>query len=194
MQSLRDWLWSGINDEILQDWLPFSLQDVQTPEPLWGTTHKGHCRPSLRDEEGQILVALDIPVRFPRRRAHGCGQECPRSILRWYLCLKQLKCARACQGGFKNLQNRSRRWQSAHFSSIIGVLAPTAVGGYDFLKPPCAPAPNAHFFLARLEGSCRVNLFFETDGPFVHLDHIQTSGNPVRIGDGCATVTGYKLP
>ena len=40
------------------------------------------------------------------------------------------------QGGFKNLQNRSRRWQSAHFSSIIGVLAPTAGGGYDFLKPP----------------------------------------------------------
>ena len=41
------------------------------------------------------------------------------------------------QGGFKNLQNRSRRrQQSAYFSSIIGVLAPTAVGGYDFLKPP----------------------------------------------------------
>jgi len=40
------------------------------------------------------------------------------------------------QGGFKNLQNRSRRRQSAHFSSIIGVLAPTAVGGYDFLNPP----------------------------------------------------------
>jgi len=39
-------------------------------------------------------------------------------------------------GGFKNLQNRSRRRQSAHFSSIIRVLAPTAVGGYDFLKPP----------------------------------------------------------
>ena len=36
------------------------------------------------------------------------------------------------QGGFKNLQNRSRRWQSAHFSSIIGALAPTAVGGYEF--------------------------------------------------------------
>jgi len=33
---------------------------------------------------------------------------------------------------------RARRRQSAHFSSIIGVLAPTAVGGYDFLKPPCS--------------------------------------------------------
>jgi len=44
------------------------------------------------------------------------------------------------QGRFKNLQNRSRRRQSAHFSSIIGVLAPTAVGGYDFLKPPWGDA------------------------------------------------------
>jgi len=25
-------------------------------------------------------------------------------------------------------------------------------------------------------------------------DRRPTSGNPVRIGDGCATVTGYKLP
>ena len=30
----------------------------------------------------------------------------------------------------------SRRWQSAHFSSVIGVLAPTAVGGYDLLNRP----------------------------------------------------------
>jgi hypothetical protein len=36
--------------------------------------------------------------------------------------------------------------------------------------------------------------FFETDGLIVHLQHRQLSGNPVRIGDGCATVTGYKLP
>src|SRR5712671_2111234 len=27
-----------------------------------------------------------------------------------------------------------------------------------------------------------------------HLSHSQASGNPVRIGDGYATVTGYKLP
>ena len=32
-------------------------------------------------------------------------------------------------------RNRSRRRESAHFSSIIGVLAPTPVGGYDFLNP-----------------------------------------------------------
>ena len=37
-------------------------------------------------------------------------------------------------------------------------------------------------------------MFFETDGPVVHLQHCQTSGNPVRIGDGYATVTGYRLP
>ena len=37
-------------------------------------------------------------------------------------------------------------------------------------------------------------VFFETDGPVVHQLHRQTSGNPVKIGDGCATVTGYKLP
>ena len=30
----------------------------------------------------------------------------------------------------------------AHFSSIIGVLAPTPVGGYDFLKPPCFFPPG----------------------------------------------------
>jgi hypothetical protein len=27
-----------------------------------------------------------------------------------------------------------------------------------------------------------------------HLEHIPASGNPVRIGDGCATVTGYEFP
>ena len=37
-------------------------------------------------------------------------------------------------------------------------------------------------------------MFFETDGRVVHLIHSQASGNPVKIGDGCATVTGYKLP
>ena len=37
-------------------------------------------------------------------------------------------------------------------------------------------------------------MFFESDGPIVHLKHRQLSGNPVRIRDGCATVTGYRLP
>ena len=37
-------------------------------------------------------------------------------------------------------------------------------------------------------------LFFESGGCFVrHYDN-QASGNPVKIGDGYATVTGYKLP
>src|SRR6266436_5331754 len=37
-------------------------------------------------------------------------------------------------------------------------------------------------------------LFFETRWALVHHLHSQASGNPVRIGDGCATVTGYELP
>jgi len=59
------------------------------------------------------------------------------------------------QGGFKNLQNRSRRRQSAHFSSIIGVLAPTAVGGYDFLKPPCSVSvsENASLIASRIRST-----------------------------------------
>ena len=55
-----------------------------------------------------------------------------------------------------------------------------------------AKAPK--IFLAGFPTRCRISLFFETDGPWVHLDHRQMSGNPVKIGDGCATVTGYKLP
>ena len=37
-------------------------------------------------------------------------------------------------------------------------------------------------------------LFFETRWTLVHHCHSQASGNPVKIGGGCATVTGYKLP
>ena len=50
------------------------------------------------------------------------------------------------------------------------------------------------FFLARAGEGTTNGLFFETGGLVVHHQHCQTSGNPVRIGDGCATVTGYKLP
>ncbi len=53
-----------------------------------------------------------------------------------------------------NLQNRSRPRQSAHFSLIIGVLAPTAVGGYDFLKPPCG-IPGRIFFALDLPRNAR---------------------------------------
>jgi len=59
----------------------------------------------------------------------------PDSILAGFAA-ENIRSRVAGQGGFKNLQNRSHRRQSAHFSSIIGVLAPTAVSGYDFLKPP----------------------------------------------------------
>jgi hypothetical protein len=38
-------------------------------------------------------------------------------------------------------------------------------------------------------------VFFEMDGRVsICQHHSQMSGNPVRIGDGYATVTGYKLP
>jgi hypothetical protein len=37
-------------------------------------------------------------------------------------------------------------------------------------------------------------VFFERNGLLIHSLHNQASGNPVKIGDGCATVTGYKLP
>jgi hypothetical protein len=48
--------------------------------------------------------SADILVRFPRRRAHGCGQECPRS------------CPRSAK-------NRDR---CAGFSSSIFIPAPQA--------------------------------------------------------------------
>jgi len=63
----------------------------------------------------------------------------------------QLRPIGLAQGGFKNLQNRSRRRQSAHFSSIIGVLAPTAVGGYDFAGYRIRPALDSR----RADRSCR---------------------------------------
>src|SRR5436309_6665706 len=50
------------------------------------------------------------------------------------------------------------------------------------------------FDLSKLSPGCKQKVFFESDGLSVHLHHSQASGNPVRIGDGCATVTGYKLP
>jgi len=37
-------------------------------------------------------------------------------------------------------------------------------------------------------------VFFERGGLMVHRYHSRMSGNPVRIGGGCATVTGYKIP
>jgi hypothetical protein len=37
-------------------------------------------------------------------------------------------------------------------------------------------------------------VFFEMANQVFALYRNQMSGNPVKIGDGCATVTGYKLP
>jgi hypothetical protein len=56
------------------------------------------------------------------------------------------------------------------------------------------PLTTGTFNLQPLRTDCKTNSFFETDGLRVHHHHSQASGNPVRIGDGCATVTDYKLP
>jgi len=37
-------------------------------------------------------------------------------------------------------------------------------------------------------------VFFETGGLWFAMKRRQMSGNPVRVGDGYATVTGYELP
>ncbi len=50
------------------------------------------------------------------------------------------------------------------------------------------------FPLPLLRPGVKSTTLFENDGRYVRLHHRQTSGNPVRIGDGCATVTNYKLP
>ena len=42
--------------------------------------------------------------------------------------------------------------------------------------------------------SCKSYSLFEMGGSLAATKSNQMSGNPVRIGDGCATVTGYKLP
>ena len=46
-----------------------------------------------------------------------------------------------------------------------------------------------------LAGTLTEGQFFERIGrKFNPNHHGQMTGNPVGIGDGCATVTGYKLP
>jgi hypothetical protein len=47
----------------------------------------------------------------------------------------------------------------------------------------------ADFYFAR-----RNKLFFETNERLLIQHRSQMSGNPVKIRDGCATVTGDKLP
>jgi hypothetical protein len=53
---------------------------------------------------------------------------------------------------------------------------------------------RARIRLPKVSERCTTHSFFESDGLQVHLCHSQASGNPVKVGDGCATVTGYKLP
>jgi hypothetical protein len=61
-------------------------------------------------------------------------------------------------------------------------------------RRPLTLSAMKRFFLAGAGEPTTNEVFFETGGLVVHHQHCQTSGNPVRIGDGCATVTGYKLP
>src|SRR5436190_23585643 len=58
-------------------------------------------------------------------------------------------------------------------------------------KPNCVGEPIP---LPLLCPGVKSTTLFENDGRYVRLHHRQTSGNPVRIGDGCATVTNFKLP
>jgi hypothetical protein len=66
--------------------------------------------------------------------------------------------------------------------------------------PPPASLSDAEetqlpqFSLPLLCPGVKSTTLFENDGRYVRLHHRQMSGNPVRIGDGCATVTNYKLP
>jgi hypothetical protein len=48
--------------------------------------------------------------------------------------------------------------------------------------------------LAFLTNGIKKDAFFENANRVFALYRNQMSGNPVKIGDGCATVTGYKLP
>ena len=50
------------------------------------------------------------------------------------------------------------------------------------------------FHLAFSAREIKYLAFFDSANLVFALYRNQMSGNPVRIGDGCATVTGYKLP
>src|SRR5258706_12889388 len=59
------------------------------------------------------------------------------------------------------------------------------------LPTPCL---SRRFLLANVPSGRTSSLFFEIDGRVCPSEHSRASGNPVKIGDGYATVTGYKLP
>jgi hypothetical protein len=63
------------------------------------------------------------------------------------------------------------------------------------IKNPERPHHRAKTFLLEFcSRRIKKEVFFETANRVFALYRNQMSGNPVRIGDGCATVTGYKLP
>src|SRR6267378_1385523 len=102
-------------------------------------------------------------------------------------------CARRC--------STPRVWSSAASHYQNGMVAMTTSNRTRMKAfPSCANETNEiksrvdNFRLAFLSTSVKSKTLFENDGRFVRLYHCQTSGNPVRIGDGYATVTNYKLP
>jgi len=56
------------------------------------------------------------------------------------------------QGGFKNLHNRSRRRQSAHFSSIIGVLVGVTIAPTFFIFESIVVLPAVIMLRAVFDG------------------------------------------
>ena len=54
--------------------------------------------------------------------------------------------------------------------------------------------PHSELAWQRRGGGVFGDWFFENDGYKSIMNCNQMSGNPVRIGDGCATVTGYEFP
>ena len=64
----------------------------------------------------------------------------------------------------------------------------------DFLEFFYGRKNSFTFRLAFFVNAITKSVFFEMDGFSSISHHSQMSGNPVKIGDGYATVTGYKLP
>src|SRR6266567_1037065 len=94
---------------------------------------------------------------------------------------------------FFNIFTASHSLRVGRVSPLRAVLWPAAARRG--LTRPTAVTNRPRIFACHSRvRTVQVAWLFETDGRFVHLYHGQTSGNPVKIGDGCATVRGYRLP
>jgi hypothetical protein len=69
------------------------------------------------------------------------------------------------------------------------------MGIHLWLKFESIRGSTPSFFLSTRRQWRSESVFFETTDLRVRFEnHSLASGNPVKIGDGCATVTGYELP